>query len=294
MIACLRSLGLPARYVSGYLAGRRENNCGAEASHAWASLYCPAFGWLDFDPTNDVMPNGGHVTIAWGRDYSDVTPSKAWRWAAASRLSTSVCRSCRYRRRWSRVWKNWNLRAVVVSVASSTLHKNWLPSLIFSPSGRDKSEGAGCGSPFFRSLLGQVMAASRSGIRAVTPSYAASASRHLSRVDPVMARIIKETGPYRVRVSRRRFQALARTIMFQQLAGRAAAAILNARFVALFPGLASPPRRRCWNAPTRICARPECRARRPCTCATSRRMWPTSCSTSTASAGCPTMRSSVI
>ena len=47
-----------------------------EASHAWASTYCSGYGWLDFDPTNDVMPNGSHLTIAWGRDYSDVTPVK--------------------------------------------------------------------------------------------------------------------------------------------------------------------------------------------------------------------------
>ena len=75
MIACLRSLGLPARYVSGYLRSG-DGAVGAQASHAWASVFCPGFGWLDFDPTNDVMPTGGHVTIAWGRDYSDVSPVK--------------------------------------------------------------------------------------------------------------------------------------------------------------------------------------------------------------------------
>jgi transglutaminase-like putative cysteine protease len=75
MIACLRSLGLPARYVSGYLRSG-ANSIGDEASHAWASAYCPGFSWLDFDPTNNITPNGGHVTIAWGRDYSDVTPVK--------------------------------------------------------------------------------------------------------------------------------------------------------------------------------------------------------------------------
>jgi DNA-3-methyladenine glycosylase II len=83
------------------------------------------------------------------------------------------------------------------------------------------------------------MAPAQSKIATVSPAYAAAALRHLRRVDPVMARIIKEVGPYRVRVSRRRFQALARTIMFQQLAGRAAAAIY-ARFVALFPGRSFP------------------------------------------------------
>lgn len=75
MIACLRSLGLPARYVSGYMKSG-ENSIGAEASHAWVSVYTPGFGWLDFDPTNNVMPDAGHVTVAWGRDYSDVTPVK--------------------------------------------------------------------------------------------------------------------------------------------------------------------------------------------------------------------------
>ena len=75
MIACLRSLGLPARYVSGYLRSG-ENSIGAEASHAWASMFCSGFGWMDFDPTNDVTPGSGHVTIAWGRDYSDVSPVK--------------------------------------------------------------------------------------------------------------------------------------------------------------------------------------------------------------------------
>jgi len=73
MIACLRSIGLPARYVSGYLQSGPDST-GAEASHAWASLYCPGLGWFDFDPTNDTMPNGKHVTLAWGRDYSDVSP----------------------------------------------------------------------------------------------------------------------------------------------------------------------------------------------------------------------------
>jgi transglutaminase-like putative cysteine protease len=73
MIACVRSIGLPARYVSGYLRSGAKS-IGAEASHAWASVFCAGFGWLDFDPTNDVMPAGNHVTIAWGRDYSDVTP----------------------------------------------------------------------------------------------------------------------------------------------------------------------------------------------------------------------------
>ncbi len=73
MIACFRSLGLPARYVSGYLR-TGDNGIGAHASHAWLSIYCPDFGWLDIDPTNDVMPGTEHVTLGWGRDYSDVPP----------------------------------------------------------------------------------------------------------------------------------------------------------------------------------------------------------------------------
>lgn len=75
MIGTLRSLRLPARYVSGYLRSRASYQ-GAEASHAWVSAFIPGSGWLDFDPTNDVMPSDGHATMAWGRDYADVTPVK--------------------------------------------------------------------------------------------------------------------------------------------------------------------------------------------------------------------------
>lgn len=77
-IACLRSLNLPARYVSGYLRTYpppgQPRLVGADASHAWVSLYCPGVGWLDVDPTNNVVPSQGHVTLAWGRDYGDVSP----------------------------------------------------------------------------------------------------------------------------------------------------------------------------------------------------------------------------
>jgi transglutaminase-like putative cysteine protease len=77
-IACLRSLSLPARYVSGYLRTvpppGRARLAGADASHAWCSAWCPSAGWVDFDPTNDCVPSDGHVTLAWGRDYSDVSP----------------------------------------------------------------------------------------------------------------------------------------------------------------------------------------------------------------------------
>ena len=75
MISGLRSMGLAARYVSGYLKSG-EKTRGAEASHAWCAVYCGEFGWLEFDPTNDLMPCGEHVTVAYGRDYSDVTPVK--------------------------------------------------------------------------------------------------------------------------------------------------------------------------------------------------------------------------
>jgi transglutaminase-like putative cysteine protease len=77
-IACLRSLGLPARYISGYLRTMpppgRPRLIGADASHAWCAAWCPGFGWVDFDPTNNCIPTDGHITLAWGRDYSDVSP----------------------------------------------------------------------------------------------------------------------------------------------------------------------------------------------------------------------------
>jgi transglutaminase-like putative cysteine protease len=79
-VGCLRSLGLAARYVSGYLETKpppgKPRLVGADASHAWASAYVPGFGWLDFDPTNGTLAGGGHVTVAWGRDFSDVSPLK--------------------------------------------------------------------------------------------------------------------------------------------------------------------------------------------------------------------------
>lgn len=77
-IGCLRSLGLPARYVSGYLETEpppgQERLVGADASHAWCAAYAPGVGWLDLDPTNDQVPPRRHVTVAWGRDYEDVAP----------------------------------------------------------------------------------------------------------------------------------------------------------------------------------------------------------------------------
>ncbi len=80
-IAILRSLGLPARYVSGYLRTSpppgEQRLVGADVSHAWVSVWCgPELGWIDADPTNDVLVGNDHVTIAYGRDYSDITPVK--------------------------------------------------------------------------------------------------------------------------------------------------------------------------------------------------------------------------
>ncbi|MEM8791926.1 MAG: transglutaminase family protein [Pseudomonadota bacterium] len=78
MLACLRALRLPARYVSGYLkthpADGEERLLGADASHAWISIWEPVFGWVDFDPTNNLVPGLDHVTLAWARDYADVAP----------------------------------------------------------------------------------------------------------------------------------------------------------------------------------------------------------------------------
>jgi transglutaminase-like putative cysteine protease len=79
-IGCLRSLGIPARYVSGYLRTMpppgQARLVGADASHAWLSVFCQQFGWVDVDPTNNCFPSTDHITLAWGRDYTDVCPIK--------------------------------------------------------------------------------------------------------------------------------------------------------------------------------------------------------------------------
>ena len=77
-VACLRSMGLAARYVSGYIetlppAGQ-ERLVGADASHAWFSVYVAGVGWVDFDPTNNKLLSDQHITVAWGRDFADVSP----------------------------------------------------------------------------------------------------------------------------------------------------------------------------------------------------------------------------
>lgn len=78
MIACLRARGLPARYVSGYLRTTPVEGTpklvGADASHAWVSVYAPPFGWIDLDPTNGILVGKDHITLAWGRDFGDVSP----------------------------------------------------------------------------------------------------------------------------------------------------------------------------------------------------------------------------
>jgi transglutaminase-like putative cysteine protease len=79
-IGCLRGLGLPARYVSGYIETLpppgKEKLKGADVSHAWFSAYLPPYGWLDFDPTNNQIPYDQHIVVGYGRDFSDVTPIK--------------------------------------------------------------------------------------------------------------------------------------------------------------------------------------------------------------------------
>ena len=78
LIACLRSIGLPARYVSGYLETDPPPGMpklrGVDASHAWVSLFCPGIGWIDADPTNNCFPSLRHISIGWGRDYGDISP----------------------------------------------------------------------------------------------------------------------------------------------------------------------------------------------------------------------------
>lgn len=79
-IACLRAMGLAARYVSGYIRTiappGKEKLVGADASHAWLSAFIPGWGWLDLDPTNNTTAGEDHVVVAWGRDYDDVSPIK--------------------------------------------------------------------------------------------------------------------------------------------------------------------------------------------------------------------------
>ena len=77
-VGCLRSMGIPAKYVSGYIETLpkpgQQKLVGADATHAWVAYYCSEEGWVEFDPTNDVIPGTDHITIALGRDYADVCP----------------------------------------------------------------------------------------------------------------------------------------------------------------------------------------------------------------------------
>ncbi|UAY51305.1 transglutaminase family protein [Ferruginibacter albus] len=79
-IACVRAMGLPARYISGYIETiapeGEEKLIGVDASHAWFSVFIPGTGWVDFDPTNNQLPSMQHVTVGWGRDYFDIAPVK--------------------------------------------------------------------------------------------------------------------------------------------------------------------------------------------------------------------------
>ncbi|MBN9383331.1 MAG: transglutaminase family protein [Chitinophagaceae bacterium] len=94
-IACVRSAGLPARYVSGYIETIPppgvEKLVGVDASHAWFSINIPRMGWVDLDPTNNVPAGDQHITIGWGRDYSDIAPMKGIVLSSGSHgLSVSV------------------------------------------------------------------------------------------------------------------------------------------------------------------------------------------------------------
>ncbi|WP_225321296.1 transglutaminase family protein [Rhizosphaericola mali] len=79
-LACIRSLGLPARYVSGYIETippeGEKKMLGADASHAWFAVFVPNYGWFDFDPTNNKIPKEEYIVTSWGRDYFDVVPLK--------------------------------------------------------------------------------------------------------------------------------------------------------------------------------------------------------------------------
>jgi transglutaminase-like putative cysteine protease len=94
-ISCIHSMGLPARYVSGYLETvapeGKEKLIGVDASHAWISAFIPGMGWVDFDPTNNQLANDQYITIGWGRDYFDIIPLKGVIMSSSSHtLSVSV------------------------------------------------------------------------------------------------------------------------------------------------------------------------------------------------------------
>ncbi len=91
MIAVLRDAGIPARYISGYIFRGESPILGAEASHAWCEAYLPPYGWVGFDPTNDVLGNDHFVKIAIGRDYRDVSPVRGvYRGSTRSEMHVNV------------------------------------------------------------------------------------------------------------------------------------------------------------------------------------------------------------
>ncbi len=93
MIAMCRRLGIPARYISGYLYHRRSDNdrSQSDATHAWVEVWLPTIGWIGFDPTNNMLTGERHITVAIGRDYADVTPTRGiYRGIANEELSVSV------------------------------------------------------------------------------------------------------------------------------------------------------------------------------------------------------------
>ena len=94
LVSCIRQQGLPAAYVSGYLLTRpppgKPRLRGADATHAWVSAYIPGTGWIDYDPTNACFPGTGHIVVARGRDFSDVSPVKGLFSGGAHKLTTEV------------------------------------------------------------------------------------------------------------------------------------------------------------------------------------------------------------
>jgi transglutaminase-like putative cysteine protease len=94
LVSCVRQHGLPAAYVSGYLLTRpppgRPRLRGADATHAWVSAYLPGAGWIDYDPTNACFAGNGHIVVARGRDFSDVSPVKGLFSGGAHKLMTEV------------------------------------------------------------------------------------------------------------------------------------------------------------------------------------------------------------
>jgi transglutaminase-like putative cysteine protease len=94
LVSCIRQKGLPAAYVSGYLLTRpppgKERLRGADATHAWVSAFIPGTGWIDYDPTNSCFAGAGHIVVARGRDFSDVSPVKGLFSGGAHKLATEV------------------------------------------------------------------------------------------------------------------------------------------------------------------------------------------------------------